>query len=53
MQIKAAASALKGLEAEVLERHIRACVTGAVRSKDKADIETKISELLTLFLRKH
>ena len=52
MQTKAVSAAVRALESEILECHLRSCVTKAFESKDSEAIEEKISELVTLFQRK-
>lgn len=48
-QIRAAKSALSALEGIILERHLQTCVTQALTSKDKAQSNEKIAEILGLF----
>lgn len=47
-QIKAAQSALTGLEGQVLQGHLRECVRSAFKSKDAFEIEQKITEIIEL-----
>jgi DNA-binding FrmR family transcriptional regulator len=47
-QIKAAQAALHGVETLVLEGHLRKCVRSAFKSKNAADVEEKIREILEL-----
>lgn len=47
-QIKAARSALKSLEAAVLEAHLKGCVRKAFNTKDPFESERKINELIQL-----
>ncbi len=47
-QVKSASSALKGLECEILEGHIRGCVKQAFAAKDPYLSEQKIAELVNL-----
>tara|TARA_R110002072_G_scaffold534_6_gene4081 strand:+ start:255980 stop:256270 length:291 start_codon:yes stop_codon:yes gene_type:complete len=47
-QIKAVRSALKSLEVQVLEGHVNHCLSKAVESKSKKEIELKISEIMEL-----
>ncbi len=49
IQIKAARSALKSLEANIIEGHMNHCVQQAVQSKNPAVIQNKIDEILKLF----
>lgn len=48
-QIKAARAALKGLEASIIEGHVRHCVKDAIASRDAATIQEKIEEVIILF----
>ena len=50
-QIRAATSALRGLESEVLKGHLRGCVRQAFESKNGFDINDKIDEVLLLLKR--
>ena len=52
IQFSAVTSALKAIEAGVVERHVRSCVQGAINSKDPAEVDSKINELMTLFLKR-
>ncbi len=47
-QIRAATSALRGLEAEVLRGHLRGCVKKAIQSNDSFEVNDKIEEILQL-----
>ena len=47
-QIRAAHSALKSLEASVLEAHLRGCVHKAFTAKDPIEAEKKMNELIQL-----
>lgn len=47
-QIRAAHSALKALEASVLEAHLRGCVHKAFTAKDPVEAEKKMNELIQL-----
>ena len=47
-QIRAATSALRSLEAEVLKRHLAGCVRNAFRANDPSDANDKIEEILRL-----
>lgn len=51
IQLRAAASALKSLENQILETHIEGCVKTAVASKNKEEAAKKIDEIMEL-LRK-
>lgn len=48
-QIRAARAALKSLEAEVLETHLKHCVIDAFNSKGMAQKNAKIKEIIELF----
>lgn len=48
-QIKAIRSALKSVEANLLERHIAGCVTQAIKGGTKKEQEVKIAEIKDLF----
>jgi len=49
IQLKAAQSALKSLEMNVLETHLKHCVTNAMKESSSAKRNEKIEELLNLF----
>ncbi len=48
-QIRAARAALKSLEANVIETHLQHCVQEAMTSKDTANKQKKINEIVELF----
>lgn len=48
-QLRAATSALKSLEAVILQSHLEHCVKDAMKSKNEADSNKKINELIHLF----
>lgn len=48
-QLRAATSALKSLEAVILEAHLEHCVKDAIASNSEADAKKKITELISLF----
>lgn len=48
IQIKAIRSALRSLEANVVEAHMRNCVKHAIKSKDPAMVNEKLEEILLL-----
>ncbi len=50
-QLRAARSAIKSVEASVLECHLQSCVADAMVSGSKADKDKKIAELKDLFKR--
>ena len=47
-QIKAARSALKALELEIYEGHLKGCVKKALNTKNEKDSDAKIDELIAL-----
>lgn len=47
-QLKAAQSAIRHVEAEIMERHIRSCIQDAFTSKNPREMEKKIQELVKL-----
>ncbi|MBN8555456.1 MAG: metal-sensitive transcriptional regulator [Deltaproteobacteria bacterium] len=49
MQVRAVRAALRSLESSIMERHLRGCVTAAMKAKETHDAETKIRELIQLF----
>lgn len=51
MQISAVRSALKSLEANILEPHIRCCVKKAIGSSSNSAQEKAIGELLEIFIK--
>lgn len=48
IQIKAIRSALRSLEANIVEGHIKHCVTAAVKSRDQKTINKKLEEVLLI-----
>ncbi|MNK07869.1 Copper-sensing transcriptional repressor CsoR [compost metagenome] len=48
IQLRAAASALRSLENQILETHIEGCVKTAVASKNKDEAAKKIDEIMEL-----
>lgn len=50
-QIRAANSAMRSLETEILRGHLRGCVREAFESKDGFEIHDKIDEILNLINR--
>lgn len=48
-QVRAAASALKALEKEIINTHIKSCVKTAIESKDPFESQEKIEEIMELF----
>lgn len=47
-QLKAAQSALRNVEAEVMQAHLRGCIQDAFTTKDPKNMEKKIAELIKL-----
>jgi CsoR family transcriptional regulator, copper-sensing transcriptional repressor len=50
-QISAVTTALESLALQLLDRHVRHCVAGAMASGDQAEIEEKTGELLAAVQR--
>ncbi len=50
-QLRAIRSAVKGLEASILERHLAHCVAQAITSGDEENAAKKIEELKEIFKR--
>ena len=50
-QLRAARAAIRRIEAEVLETHLKNCVSEAILSGDRDDTEAKIEEIKALFKR--
>ncbi len=48
VQIKAIRSALRSLEANIVEGHMRHCVTAAFKSRDPEVVQEKLEEILLL-----
>lgn len=48
-QIRAATSALKSLEKEVMHTHIKTCVRAAIESSDPFEAQEKIQEIMDFF----
>ena len=47
-QIKAARSALKSLEIQILDSHMKCCLKGAMKPGSQKEMDSKINELMTL-----
>lgn len=47
-QIKAARSALSGLESAIIETHLRSCVKNALNSNNAFESEEKIQEIMKI-----
>ncbi len=52
VQFRAVSAALAAAEKTILDKHIRNCVQKAVESKNKKEIDTKISELVDLISKR-
>lgn len=48
-QVRAASSALKGLEQEILKKHLEMCVRQAMESKDSIQVNDKIEEIIKVW----
>lgn len=48
-QLRAIRSAVRGLEANILERHLGHCIAESLSGNDAADIQKKVEELKELF----
>ena len=48
IQIKAIRSALRSLEANIVEGHMRHCVTTAIKSRDQMVVNEKLEEILLI-----
>jgi DNA-binding FrmR family transcriptional regulator len=48
-QLRAVRSAVKGIETEILRRHLSSCVASAMQSGDKASRAKSIEEVTRLF----
>lgn len=51
-QVKAVQAALKKVEGELLRDHADHCLADAIASDDRAEREQKVSELVTLLMKK-
>jgi DNA-binding FrmR family transcriptional regulator len=49
IQIKAIRSALRSLEANIIEGHVLHCVKDAIKSKDATVVQDKLDEIISLF----
>ena len=49
IQTKAVTSAVRSLEASLLERHLNHCVRSAFQSEDESESQAKLSELMEIF----
>ena len=50
-QLRAIRSAIKGLEANILERHLNHCIAESLNTNDPDNVKNKIEELKDLFKR--
>ena len=48
-QTRAAQSAIKGVEAEILSTHLAHCVKDALHEKDEAAVDQKLEEIIKIF----
>ncbi len=48
VQVRAVTAALKGLEGEIMRRHLKHCLRDASASQDEADFESKLEEIVEL-----
>lgn len=48
-QLRAIRSAIRGLEANILERHLGHCIADSLSGADQNNINKKVEELKTLF----
>ena len=50
-QLRAVRSAIRSVEANILEKHLQSCVADAMRAGNEKETEKKIAELKELFKR--
>ena len=50
-QIQAARAALQSVSRNVLEKHLKTCVAGALEEKKESEVDQKIEEIMTLMKR--
>ncbi len=50
-QLRAARAAIKSLEADILECHLKSCVAEAIKHGSKEDQDAKLEEIKNLFKR--
>ena len=50
-QLRAVRSAVRSVEANILEKHLQHCVTDAIQSGNKKETEAKLQEIKDLFKR--
>ena len=51
-QTKAVSSALRGLEASILERHLEHCLKKATRKENHGQLDEQIHELMDIFRKR-
>jgi DNA-binding FrmR family transcriptional regulator len=51
-QFRAARASLQSIESKLLETHLRGCVRQAFSTKNAAQVETKIEELMSLLAKR-
>jgi len=52
VQFQAVASALRAIERQIFETHLKGCVTSAMRTKDQEQMQNKTEELMQLIFRR-
>jgi DNA-binding FrmR family transcriptional regulator len=50
-QIQAARSALQSVSKNILEKHLKHCVSSALAKQNEADIDQKLEEIMTVIKR--
>jgi DNA-binding FrmR family transcriptional regulator len=50
-QVQAARSALQSVSKNILEKHLKHCVSDALEHRDEHDIEHKLEEIMTVIKR--
>ncbi|MEE2643752.1 MAG: metal-sensitive transcriptional regulator [Myxococcota bacterium] len=53
VQTRAISAAIRSLETALLSRHIQHCVQSAFLSEDEIERESKVSELIEIFAKRH
>lgn len=53
VQFRAAMAALRSVEVNIFERHLQHCLSTALHSKDKSQVDAKIQELTELLNRRN
>lgn len=52
VQFRAVMAALRSVEVGIFEKHVEHCLSSALHSKDKKQIDQKLKELMNLLLRR-